>query len=458
MRITKKLNMMKKIKYFWIIPFLFAMLSTSCETEEYENPVFAEDAVPRIFGWSTANVYTTNIEDPLELDLSVSPSDGATYQWFIDGEEVSTEQDFTHTFSEPKNYTLRYEVTRNGVTNSREAQVIVIKPFEPKFYNKRMVGFLTRDGSIEDVDFDNLTHLVISSAVVGRVEGRESLVDTTFTDMDIDLIVKAAHNAGVYVMLDVTDNLVNINGFGLYGEKNFYNLIAEPETRQEVIETVVKFAEDHEMDGINIYLNNYSLGDLNAGVIDAFFRAIPPALPQGPGPDGEFFYSASVPGGWTTGNFSPIATIEELDWVNLQPYRYETLTPSDHSPFWATTALVAQWQGFGLPSEKIVVGIPAFGLKYDMPDDGTEVGWGNLWMYATYHSFREILTLDPQAHTKDMLDIADGIFYDGHPKINQKAHFVLENDLGGLAIWSLESDTQIEEKSLLTEAYSALGN
>jgi hypothetical protein len=445
---------MKSLNYISILSMVILLL-TGCKKEE-NNPEFAKDALPRIFGWSTSNIYTINIKDSLSVGLQVSPSDGATYQWFVDEKEVTSQLGFKHLFTSAKNYTLKFAVTRNGVTNSRQAQVIVIKPFVPKVYKKKMVGFITKDGSIDDIDFANLTHLVISSAVVGKVAGQASLVDTTFKGLDIPLIVKAAHNEGVYVMLDVTGNLVNINGSGLYADYGFFNVIADPTTQAEAITTVMKFAKDNNLDGINVYLNNTSEGSLNEGKVESFFRAIPASLPQGP--SGKFFYTASVPGGWTTSVLKIIAKVEEIDWVNLQPFRYEDLAPTAHSPFWAFADLIATWQSFGLPKEKIVGGFPAVGLHYKMPKDGSVVGWGNLWMYTTYESYKSLLQVDATANTKNVLSVDDGIYYDGFPAVQQKAQYVVSQDLGGLMMWGLESDTRDPAKSLLKAANTALGN
>ncbi|HTJ48071.1 MAG TPA: glycosyl hydrolase family 18 protein [Cyclobacteriaceae bacterium] len=447
---------MNNIKSIFYIPIvLIALLFSGCD-DTAENPTFSSDEIPRIFNW--VNTYTTNIVDSLVLDPPVSPSQGATYKWTIDGVEVSAKKHFNHTFDEAKNYTIKFEVTRNGVVNSRTAQVIVIKPFVPKTYNKKMVGFLTRTGILDDINFDNLTHLVISSALVGEVDGQESLVDTTFTGMNIPLIVKAAHNAGVYVMLDVTGNMAPINGGGLYADYGFYNVIKVTDKRDKAITTIMKFASDNDLDGVNIFLNNTSEGPdaLNADIVKGFFNAIPASLPKGP--SNKFFYSASVPGGWTTGALSSIATIEAIDWVNIQPYRYEDLAPTSHSPFWAFTDLAATWISYGLPKEKVVGGFPAFGLHYHMPTDGTTVTWGNLWLYTTYETYKSILARDASANTKSKLDVDDGIYYDGFDVLDQKAQYVKDQGYGGLMMWSIESDTKDQTKSLLKEAYTKLGN
>ena len=449
---------MKKQKTILGLLFvLTAVFLTGCE-EDKENPAFADDAIPRIFGWSVINKYFIDIKDPLILSMKVSPADGAAYKWFIDGVEVEDTERLEHKFEEVKTYILKFEVERNGVKNSRQAEVTVTKPFVPKTYAKKIVGFITRDGSLGTINLKNLTHLVISSAVVEEVPGKESLVDTTFTTLDVPLIIKAAHNEGVYVLLDVTGRLVNINGGGEYGSYGFYDVIKDPEKRDNAIATFLKFAADNDFDGVNIYLNNASEepGKLNPGILTAFFKAIPPVLPEGP--NGKFFYTASVPGGWLSSELKPVAGIEEIDWVHLHPFRYGDPAITADAPFSAFTDLAATWISFGLPKEKIVNGIPACGLHYHYPNDGTTVGWGNLWMYTTYESYKSILERDAAADTKNKLEVDDGIFYDGHPSVQQKAQYVIAQGFGGLMIWGVENDTQDQTKSLVKAASTAVGN
>jgi len=258
-------------------------------------------------------------------------------------------------------------------------------------------------------------------------------------------------------MLDVTGKIINLNGGGYYADYGFYNVISDEEKRGKAISTFMKFASDNDLDGVNIYLNNTSENTLNATIVKAFYDAIPAAMPEGP--SGKFFYTATVPGGWTSGNLNSLVSVAAIDWVNIQPFRYESLTADAHSSFdGAFKPLAWQWEGYGLPKEKIVGGFPAFGLHYFLPDDGSPVTWGNLWMYTAYESYESILERDATANTKNKLDVDDGIFYDGQADVEQKAQYVLDQGLGGLMIWSLESDSHDQTKSLLKAANTKLGN
>ncbi len=93
--------------------------------------------------------------------------------------------------------------------------------------------------------------------------------------------------------------------------------------------------------------------------------------------------------------------------------------------------------------------IPAFGLHYFYPDDGTVVGWGNMWMYTSYDSYKSILARDPDAYTKNHIDVDDGIFYDGHPAVIEKANYVETAELGGVMVWGIENDTPDQTKSIV---------
>lgn len=443
------------MKYIKLLTFILPVLFFAGCEEDPKNPEFSDDAVPRIFGWY--NTITADPGDTLRMEVQVSPSNNASFTWYLDSVPIGEGLSLEYILEEEDNESiLRFEAERNGISNYREASIMLRGVFSPKDANKIMVGFLTRDGSIDDIDLNNLTHLVITSAVVGEVEGQESLVDTNFTNLDIPLVAELAHGAGVYVLLDVTGQVINLNGGGYYADYGFFDVISDPVKQQEALETIIKFTVDNELDGINIYLNNTSEGYLDPDIVEGFFRAVPSYLPEGP--NGKFFYTASVPGGWTTGVLQALATIEEVDWVNLHAFRYEVLESGPHSDMNAFSGLASTWLGFGLPAEKIVVGFPAFGLHYFLPTDGTEVTWGNLWQYTLYISYRDILAMNPDANTMSMLDVDDGIYYDGQAIVQEKAQYVIDNEFGGLMMWSLESDSHDPGNSLLTTAYSALGN
>jgi hypothetical protein len=76
---------------------------------------------------NTNNDYLLNVNDTLKINLQVSPSNEASYQWFIDDVEVGETRDLTYKFNEAKRYIVKFMVTRYGITNSRQTKVLVNK-------------------------------------------------------------------------------------------------------------------------------------------------------------------------------------------------------------------------------------------------------------------------------------------------------------------------------------------
>lgn len=444
---------MKIINYILISTLILAFFS--CE-EDVTNPEFAEDAIPAIHvDWQSQ--MALDYGDTIKYAPQVSPSDGAVYEWLLNDEVISNERELVYKVEQEGELTLKFRVTRNGVENSRTGTLIVVKPFEPKEYNKKMVGFITTNGSPEDVQWDEITHLVVSSATV---QSPDMPVDTTFADAEFDIgtLVSTAHNYGVYVLLDVTGKINYQNAIGSWGELGFYNTVIDEVKRNKLIEDVLLFVENNGFDGINLYLNNTSLGPSfeDPDAVTAFFNQFAESLPQ-EGPNGEFFFTASVPGGWTASALSMVAAIDRFDWYHVMAIGGYDLTPVHHASMWSFTSQADAWINHGASAEELVMVFPAFGVHYAFPE-GVDITWGNVDLYVTWPGFREILTIDPDAETKNVVDQDDGIFYDGHNEVGAKAQYILDNGLGGLAVWSLENDSKDPGKSLSVKAKMSLGN
>jgi hypothetical protein len=123
-----KIENMKNSKLILLVVIIILFGLSSCG-DQAEDPVFTSDDVPRIFGWinNTNNDYLLNVNDTLKINLQVSPSNEASYQWFIDDVEVGETRDLTYKFNEAKRYIVKFMVTRYGVTNSRQTKVLVNK-------------------------------------------------------------------------------------------------------------------------------------------------------------------------------------------------------------------------------------------------------------------------------------------------------------------------------------------
>ncbi|MDR1742786.1 MAG: hypothetical protein LBR48_03070 [Dysgonamonadaceae bacterium] len=88
----------------------------------------------------------------------------------------------------------------------------------------------------------------------------------------------------------------------------------------------------------------------------------------------------------------------------------------------------------------------------------TDYTWGNLWEYTEYIPYRTICSTYPDAPNVNTQATDNGLYYDGFPAITEKAAFVKNNNLAGMALWSVDSDSRDETKSLMKKINTELGN
>lgn len=448
---------MKQIIKIFIISLLGIIIYSGC-TEEVNNPEFNENDIPRILTtWQ--NILTLRLDDSLSLSPQISPSDGATYKWELNGEELSAKKDFKWKATELGDYELIFTVTRNGVTNSRTAKITIQRgAFVPKEYTKKVVGFITPNGKLEDIQWDNITHLVISSIQV-KADGVDTVLNVNDpNNLELKKIIFMAYNYGVYVSLDLTGVIANYTFLGgAYANYDFYNNIANEAKRKKLIDDVKKFYVNNKFDGLNIFLNNASEGVAfkDAASVTNFFNELHDALPMGP--KGQTFFTATVPAGWTASVLSMVAKNPNFDWVHVLGFASQDLTPVPSSPMWFFNEANLTWQNMGVPAEKIVAAIPAFGRDYNFPANVT-ITWGNVDNYATWVSYKSILALEANAPNIDppQLNIHNGIFYEGFANIDAKSQAVKDNNFAGLLLYSIENDSPDPSKSLLKRIYDNL--
>jgi chitinase len=434
---------------------------TACE-DDPENPAFGKSDIPRIlFDWQST--VTLRLNDSLVLAPQISPSDGVTYEWRLDNKVVSNDRVVRLKFTKFGQYQLDFKVKRDTVTNSRTAQVAIQKAsFEPRAYTKKVIGFISPTAKLEDIQWDKITHLVISSAQVG-VNGVDTVLNAADPkNTEMKKIIFMAYNYGVYVMLDLTGTIANYtNCGGYYANYDFYNNIANPDKRTALIKKVAQFIRNNKFDGLNIYLNNISEGNAFADPesVTTFFNDMHAELTLLTAPKGQMFYSASVPTGWTASVLSMVATNENFDWVNIYGFASQDLSPIPSSPAWYLNDAIASWRAMGVPASKIVGGIPAFGRSYNFPD-GVTITWGNVDNYASWISYKDVLALNTDAATLNPsqfnVTAKTGVFYDGFSNVEAKAQYIKDNNMAGVAVWSIDNDSSDPAKSLLKRAYDNL--
>lgn len=462
---------MKTLKYllFAIVP-LFML--TGCEDDDGKNPSFADDEVPRIYmDWQ--EFVTRKVGDVLKFTPNVSPSDGATYEWTLDGEVISTDKDLEYNLDRLIMGELRFVVTRKDAANSRTTNLVVTKEFVPKTYNKKSVAFITKNAALSDIDWTSITHLVVSSLVV-KADG--TLDNSNLSGLSMSTIVALAHHYGVYVLLEVSGALNSyMNAAPVYGSYTFYDN-AVSSNSEALATSIVTAAKDMNVDGINVYMDkaNTANGEFaEPGKLKDFYASLADKMKADKnlidGIDYDYIMSLSVVAGWTRGSIRDAAKLTTYDWVNILAFAIEDLDAVPHSSQWAAenevTSWLTGWIG-PIPANRLVLGVPAFGVHFTgIPNQYTWANWGD---FNKYMSYKDICTQYTDAASKNGIVLienngdkskqVDKIYYDGLPAIQDKANFVNTNNLAGMALWSIENDSKDVTKSLIKKMNSSLGN
>lgn len=449
---------MKYIKYSCFI-LVTLLLCCACQDDNTSNPTFADDEMPIIhMDWAGAYVY--KVGDVVKFTAQVSPNDRTTYRWLVNDKVVSETLHIEYTVETADPFILRFEVERNGVKNFRTAQVTITKDFEEKPYNKVMMGVLTTAGSAEQVQWDYVTHLMYSSLVVS--DEKLTLPDATAL-AKLKTIVSLAHNNGVYVIVNVSGSIVYPAGGGIYNETAFNEIAIDEAKRAQLISSLKAFVTEYDLDGVNIYMNNLNndAGGLKeSDKIKAFMNELGDAFPaEREGARSKFFLTASVPMAWNNDQFYYLADVPRLDWVNFMFFGGTDLSPVHHAPDWQISDNLGRFAAAGLPASKALIGVGAFGIKYDIPA-GTSPTWGNLDQFLSYPTYADILKLDASAPEKEMLPIASGLYFTGMTapanSVQSKAAIVKDYDAKGMFIWTMDYDSFNATQSLTQALYKQM--
>jgi len=96
--------------------------------------------------------------------------------------------------------------------------------------------------------------------------------------------------------------------------------------------------------------------------------------------------------------------------------------PPQHSTFEFALSALHHWESYGVPRNKLMLGVPFYGRN----EDGTGYSYSDI--FSTYHPGPED-------------DFVDGIGFNGANTIMDKTAYVIRNGYHGIMIWELSQDT-----------------
>ncbi|KAH8416239.1 hypothetical protein KR222_011812, partial [Zaprionus bogoriensis] len=329
---------------------------------------------------------------------------------------------------------------------------------------------------VEDIDPFLCTHLVYSFL------GIEESGELRIIDPYLDLENKGGQgNIKKFNALKLRNptlkTLFAVGGWN-EGSKRFSIVASDPTKRARFVEQVVQFIQRHSFDGLDLDWEypgqRHSLAEHNDRVNYVTFLR---ELKEGLDPYG-YMLSAAVGSAEFSAQLSydiP-AIVPYLDLINVMAYDLHgpwDATVGINAPLHASAndttqrqqqlnvdAIVKYWLAAGAPPEKLLLGVPFFGRSFTlssaeehMPGAGHE-GRGLAGPYSRepgvigYNELCELMQQqqdwqhewEPQQQVPYAYRERDWVGYENVRSLTLKAHYALEHQLGGMMIWSLESD------------------
>jgi GH18 family chitinase len=226
--------------------------------------------------------------------------------------------------------------------------------------------------------------------------------------------VEQAHAQGVQV-------LVSVGGWGYDAE--FEKLAADPQTRTTFVTGLVNYAEEYNLDGLDIDWEYPDPGTSSQNFL-VLMQELRAALPP------SKLLTAAIVALGETGQGIPFELFPLVDFLNIMAYDG---SDTDHSSYTFAQNALAYWNQRGLPVEKTVLGVPFYARPNWVP-------------------YRKLVDADPTAAQSDTVTyMGQMVYYNGIPTMRQKTQLALEN-ASGVMIWTVSYDTA-DTTSLLTAIF-----
>ena len=310
--------------------------------------------------------------------------------------------------------------------------------------------------TVDKVPYEKLTH-VLWSFITPNTDG--SLRGDAAEDPSaLDEMVTLAHAVGTKV-------IVSLGGGGQ--SENFVPVASDDALRGKFIANLVQFVADHNLDGLDMDWEwEYNpVPDADTIAYNKLLTELRAALPQGK------TLSAALPcsqyyGKW----FTPEVLVKNLDWFGFMTYDMtgdwdekamfdSPLYPHEGYTTWSWKQTLDYWKKRGVPTEKMVFGIPSFGFQFE-----GATGPGSDFTSAKQVAYKDIVANTDWDFFYDSVAVEPyGVSSTGYVTFEDphsaaiKSRWVKENGYAGIMVWEVSHD-YIEDvgNPILDSIYVAL--
>ena len=328
-----------------------------------------------------------------------------------------------------------------------------------------------RQQAPSSMNLERISHIFYAFASV-KEDGTIYLNDE-YADTEIDVNgVKGCLNdlRAIKQQYPHIKTLLSIGGGGK-GSAPLPRVAAGEESRSRFAWTAEEIVEVYSLDGIDVdweYPSSFQQGHDYVHLLSALRRALP--APQ-------YLITSALPAGeWVLKNINLKRAALELDYINLMTYDfsgpwtsicghhaqlYTPKRPHNDANRTSCSSSIAYVLAQGVPSEKILMGIPTYGRSFLGASKTGDTFSGHAGDEGTFE-YRDLPRPRASARFDDDVGGAycvggDGGFvsYDNPKSVSMKTEFVKQQKLGGLFYWTGTGDTN-DSKSLVEAGWSGL--
>jgi len=433
-----------------------SMLFLGCRKDETKEQEDADRFIPRIFGEALLfpnGVQVVDAGQSVKFEkLQFSPAGQVSVKWKVNDKDVATGESYTFAESNAGDYRVKIEVTYGDQTISRYTDIFVIPQvnnYTPKTYNKVVLSYIGQGGDISRLNWDMVTHVAYKVATVGAI-GTMDVAPGEVMRKAEELVTRA-HLKGVRVLMGISGTL-SADGWNTYNNNNFGNALTNVTRRAALVQAIKDYIAAKKMDGIDIMMTD--LGNdveatttANVAALGPFVNELRAALGV------NAVITLSVATNYTQSYYPNFAA---ASWINVHAFQDRAkigpgrpLAQPSGFDFMVTSANL--WKA-KYPTSKLVIGIPAMGIRFTALDaNGNNLNNTSF----NYLPYRDILAADPSAHSKELAAIDRGCYFNGIPLVTQKANYLRDNAYLGAYIWQGDYDVS-GEYSLHTAIFNGL--
>lgn len=416
---------------------------TACSKDEAADQAEGRTFTPRVFNETALfpenpdSVRVMDIGQTLVFNgMQFSPAGKVKVSWKVNGTEVSTLDTFAFRATEGGEYKISLDVTHDGFISGRVRNVFVI----PAAYQRKtaahvVLQYLSDTAGYKHIDWSTMTHLVYKVATITAA----GVMDVSKGEpyRKAEALTGRAHVNGIPVLLGISGAL-SADGWSVSQSNNFGAVITDVAKRAALVQLVKNYVTAKKMDGVDILMTDINA---SAAVIDANIAATGPFLNELRAALGA---AAIITVTVTTNVYhNRYPDLSAASWINVHAFEDGVHVgpgkalgqPSGYDYF---VAGAATWKA-KYPAAKLVIGIPAFGLRYNQLDaNGNNLSWSS---YA-YMPYKAILAQVPSAFDKEFAAISQGVYFNGVPLVTQKAAYLKDNGFLGAYVWAGDYDVK----------------